>query len=87
MASGMRLASPCDLAGCDQLAGAGRKTAAMGIKERSRERRKRIVVNLADSHEDAERWDLEFWQSQTPQMRLSALVAIRRDLEKIKGRR
>ena len=59
----------------------------MGIKERSRERRKRIVVNLADSHEDAERWDLEFWQSQTPQMRLSALMAIRRDLEKIKGRR
>jgi hypothetical protein len=57
----------------------------MGLKERSEERRKRMVGNIAHSHEEAEEWDLEFWQSLTPQDRLSALVAIRRDVTRIKG--
>lgn len=55
----------------------------MKMKQRAEERRKKIVAHLATSHEDAERWDLEFWQQQTPQERLSALVAIRRDIERI----
>jgi len=59
----------------------------MGMKERSRERRKRIVAHLAHSHEEAEQWDLEFWQSLTPQERLSALVAIHRDVEKARSGR
>ena len=59
----------------------------MGIKERAAERRKRIVGHVAHSHEEAEEWDLEFWQSQSPQERLSALVAIHRDIEKVKRRR
>jgi hypothetical protein len=58
----------------------------MGIKERSAERRKRIVGHVAHSHEEAEAWDLEFWQSQTPQERLSALAAIHEDIAKVKGR-
>jgi hypothetical protein len=53
----------------------------MSIEERSRERRRRMVGHRARSFEDAERWDLEFWQSLTPEERLSALVAIRRDVE------
>lgn len=53
----------------------------MGIEERSRERRQRMVVHRATSFEDAAAWDLEFWQRQSPQDRLSALVAIRRDVE------
>ncbi|MFP3942128.1 MAG: hypothetical protein ACLF0P_17675 [Thermoanaerobaculia bacterium] len=40
-----------------------------------------MVGHRATSFEDAERWDLEFWQSVTPEERLSALVAIRRDVE------
>jgi len=52
----------------------------MGIEERSLERRKRMVIHRATSHEDAEAWDLEFWQQRTPEERLSALVAIRRDI-------
>jgi hypothetical protein len=40
-----------------------------------------MVVHRATSFEDAERWDLEFWQSRTPEERLSALVAIRHDVE------
>lgn len=40
-----------------------------------------MVGNTTSSFEDADRWDLEFWQSKTPQERLSALVAIRRDVE------
>jgi hypothetical protein len=59
----------------------------MGIRERSAERRKRMVTHKADSHEDAERWDLEFWQSLTPQDRLSALVAIHEDVRKVRGGR
>ncbi len=54
---------------------------AVSIEDRSRERQQRLVVNRAKSFEDAETWDLEFWQSQTPEERLSALVAIRRDVD------
>jgi hypothetical protein len=53
----------------------------MTLEERSRERRNRMVAHVATSFEDAEAWDLEFWQSRTPEERLSALVAIRRDVE------
>ena len=56
----------------------------MGLKERSRQRRKRIVGNVANSHEEAERWDLEFWQSLSPQERLAALEAIKRDVQKVR---
>jgi hypothetical protein len=55
----------------------------MTLEERSAERRKRIVGNVAHSFQEAEDWDLEFWQSQTPEARLSALVAIRRDIEMV----
>jgi hypothetical protein len=55
----------------------------MSIEERSRRRRARMVVNRAASYQEAEDWDLEFWQAMTPQQRLSALVAIRRDVEKV----
>lgn len=57
------------------------------MKRRAKERRKRIVGHKARSFEEAERWDLEFWQKQTPQARLSALVAIWRDVQMIRGRK
>jgi hypothetical protein len=53
----------------------------MTLEERSRERRKRIVANRTTRFEAAEAWDLDFWQSMSPEERLSALVAIRRDVE------
>jgi len=62
----------------------GREDRAM--KRRAVERRKRIVGNIAHSFAEAEQWDLEFWQSQTPQMRLSALVELREDLALIPDR-
>jgi hypothetical protein len=55
------------------------------VEERTAERRRRIVTHVARSHEEAEAWDLEFWLRRTPQERLSALVALRRDLEKVRG--
>jgi hypothetical protein len=59
----------------------------MGIKERSAARRARMVVNRASNFEEAEAWDLDFWQRQSPGQRLSAFVAIRRDVDKVlKGR-
>lgn len=50
------------------------------LEERSAERRKRMVANLAHSPEEAEAWDLEFWQTAGPDARLSALVAIHEDV-------
>jgi len=55
----------------------------MGIKERTKERKKRIVAHRAANFKEAEEWDLAFWQSLTPEQRLSALAAIRTDLEKV----
>ena len=52
----------------------------MGIKERTAARQKRIVAHRAEDFKDAENWDLDFWQSRTPEQRLSALVAIRKDV-------
>jgi len=65
----------------------GGRMAGMSIEERSRQRRRRMVAHRAASWEDAERWDLEFWQSVSPEERLSALVAIRRDVELVEAGR
>lgn len=47
-----------------------------------------MVAHISSSWEEAEKWDLEFWQSRTPEERLSALVAIREDVEAVRrGRR
>ena len=59
----------------------------MGIKERSEERRKCMVAHRAANFEEAEQWDLDFWQKQTPQQRLSALVSIRKDILKVQKAR
>jgi hypothetical protein len=59
----------------------------MTFEERSQERRKRMVAHVANSFEDAEAWDLDFWQTMTPEERLSALVAIRRDVEIVEAAR
>lgn len=56
-------------------------------RRRAEERRARIVAHRADSWADAEKWDLEFWQRQSPQDRLSALVALRNDIIAIRGRK
>jgi hypothetical protein len=54
----------------------------VGIRERSAERRKRIVVNRARNFKEAEEWDLDHWQSLTSEQRLSVLVAMHRDVQK-----
>jgi hypothetical protein len=55
----------------------------MGLKERAAARRAKMVGNHAANFEEAEAWDLDFWQNQSPEQRLSALVAIRRDVDKV----
>ena len=55
----------------------------MGFKERSAIRRSKMVVNRAANFEEAEAWDLDFWQRQSPEQRLSAFMAIRRDVDKV----
>jgi len=60
----------------------------MGFKERTRQRRRRIVAHVAHSHEEAEAWDLAYWQSLTSRQRMAALESLKRDAETIKrGRR
>jgi len=59
----------------------------MGIKQRSELRKKRIIAHRARNFKEAEQWDLLFWQNLSPADRLSALVAIRSDIEKIKTSR
>ncbi len=56
----------------------------MGARNRSISREKRIVANIATSFEEADQWDLEFWQTQTPEDRLAALMSIRDDIAKIR---
>ena len=58
----------------------------MTLRQRSALRRQRIVAHRTKSFADADAWDLEFWQRQTPEARLSALVAIREDIKRVKGR-
>ena len=55
----------------------------MSIRTRSESRRKRMEVHRARDFADAERWDLEFWYRQWPEARLSALVSLRDDCEKV----
>ena len=56
----------------------------MGLAERTELRRKRLVAHRAANFQEAEDWDLDFWLSQTPEDRLSALVAIHRDVQKVR---
>jgi len=56
-------------------------------ESRAAERRLRIVGHRARDFESAERWDLEFWQARTPQERLSAFAALRRDVELVQAAR
>jgi hypothetical protein len=57
------------------------------LKERSEARRRLIVTNRTTSHEEAEAWDLEFWQSRTADERLSAFVAILEDVSHVQDAR
>jgi hypothetical protein len=57
------------------------------LEERSRSRRQRMDVHRATSFADAEAWDLDFWQRRTPEERLSALVAIHREVALVEAAR
>ncbi len=59
----------------------------MTLKERSEIRKKKMTGQVAQSYAEADGWDLDFWLSQSPQDRLSALVAIRNDIKKINAER
>lgn len=51
------------------------------IAERSRARRDRMVGQRARSFQEADDWDLDYWQSQGAEARLSALVALRKEVD------
>jgi len=55
----------------------------MTLAERSKIRKMKMVGHRAHGFEEADQWDLEFWQQRTPDERLSALVAIHRDIANV----
>ncbi len=55
--------------------------------ERARLRKARMVTHLSHSFKEAEAWDLDYWQSVGPEERLSALVDLRNDREKVEAAR
>jgi len=57
------------------------------LQERSRKRRKIMETHRTTSQDDAEEWDLDYWQRRTPEERLSALVAIHRDVALVEAAR
>jgi len=57
------------------------------MRKKAKERKKRMKVNVAKDFQEAEDWDLEFWLRQTPEKRLSAFVALRKDVEKVRRNR
>jgi hypothetical protein len=59
----------------------------VNLQERSAMRRKRMQSHRSRDFAEAERWDLEYWQKQTPEQRLSALVAIRKDVAMVEASR
>jgi hypothetical protein len=46
-----------------------------------------MEANRTRSSADAEAWDLDFWQRRSPDERLSALVAIYRDVAQVEAAR
>lgn len=59
----------------------------MSLEERSLRRREIIESHRAASVEDAEAWDLDYWQRRTPEERLSVLVAMHREVAVIEAAR
>lgn len=59
----------------------------MSLEERARIRKMRMAFHRAASFDDAERWDLEYWQSVTPEERLEAYMAIRREVALVQASR
>jgi hypothetical protein len=52
-------------------------------RARAERRKGRVIAHVARSYEEAEAWDLAYWQARGPRARLSALVAIHRDISAI----
>ena len=61
--------------------------AAEARKKRAQERRARMSTHRANGFAEADEWDLAYWQSKTPQERLSALAAIHADVDKVQQAR
>jgi len=57
------------------------------IAERSQARKARMVAHTSHSYEEADAWDLEYWQSVGPEARLSALVALHEEYRNVKQAR
>ncbi len=75
--------SRTDMRGQTILGPATMKLIMTAREKRALERKARLVVHRAASHEEAQLWDLKFWQEQGPRARLSALVALHRDVAAI----
>ncbi len=53
------------------------------MSRRREEHARRMKTNRARSFEEADAWDLAFWQARTPQERINALEELRADRHNI----
>lgn len=54
---------------------------------RAQIRREKMVAHRSANFAEADQWDLDYWQSRTPQERIEAYVAIREDVKKVEKAR
>ncbi len=55
------------------------------LEERAAERRKRMVVNVARSFEEAEEWDTNYWRQLGHEVRFAAAWEMIDQVEAIRG--
>jgi len=53
------------------------------LADRGKKRRFSVKTHRAKNFEEAEAWDLAYWQEVGPEARLDAYMAIRDDVEKV----
>jgi hypothetical protein len=57
------------------------------LKARAKKRRASMVGNHSATHQEADDWDLEFWQTAGAEARLSALVALHKEADIVRRAR
>jgi len=76
-----------DIPECTSQPGDAKILIVIDLEERSWQRREAMEAHRTRSPADAEAWDLDFWQRRSPDERLSALVAIYRDVACVEAAR
>jgi len=64
-----------------------RKVRNVNESVKKEKKTRKVIAHVARSWEEAEKWDIEYWQKFSPQKRISAVESLRREWEAIKNAR